>query len=602
MAFPAPIVEIAFNDGPYVVSPTWTDVTQYVESLSTDRGRDDDWGTFVGTASVILYNRDRRFDPFYTSGPYYGKLLPRRQIRIRTTWNGTTYDVFRGFISNWPPAWSDAGQFSTVTLQCFDALDLLASSPMPVEWARSYILSTNPRHYYPLDEPITPFNPTGYANDLGSYPMVMTFRSAASNGQRLADGLPSSSIQGTNGYAASSDWFNYPQNANTDFTVAAWFISDTYQNPAVHGVHGQFDWYLANDQTTGKYLVIIRDAVTGTERRWTTNVFLDTSVPRHIAFSFNITSKALVFYADGIAIATTNSNSGAIVVTAYEVFEVGYGQVQQAVLWPSVISQAVIQEIYNRSLALFPETTAARMTRIIGETPFSASLVSTPASPASSVIGIGTNAETATSQLQINADSEYAPLFVSKSGTITQYNQTQIRTQTKSITSQATYGAGGLPIGQEVQMIYDGESMRNVANVTVSGGGVYTATNSASVTARGQAAGGAFTYISNLPDAQDVANLISGWGGQVYADAEEIEVVLDPAESWAATLGLELNERYTLSVQPPTGNAITVPMLLQRVRHAASPGEWHTYFTGSARWAAVFILNSSVLDGTDLLG
>jgi hypothetical protein len=42
--------------------------------------------------------------------------------------------------------------------------------------------------------------------------------------------------------------------------------------------------------------------------------------------------------------------------------------------------------------------------------------------------------------------------------------------------------------------------------------------------------------------------------------------------------------------------------LLSRVSHSVVPGEWRTTFEGSARWAAVFILNQSTLNGTDLLG
>ena len=98
MPYPVPIVEIAFADSPYVVSPTWTDVTSYVRGMEIDRGVNDDWDLVAsGSASVTLSNLDRRFDPFNTTGPYYGNLLPRRQIRIRATHGGTTYDVFRGF-------------------------------------------------------------------------------------------------------------------------------------------------------------------------------------------------------------------------------------------------------------------------------------------------------------------------------------------------------------------------------------------------------------------------------------------------------------------------------------------------------------------------
>ncbi len=63
-----------------------------------------------------------------------------------------------------------------------------------------------------------------------------------------------------------------------------------------------------------------------------------------------------------------------------------------------------------------------------------------------------------------------------------------------------------------------------------------------------------------------------------------------------------MNDRFTLVVSPPTGNSITTPMLLSRVSHSVVPGQWTTTFEGSARWAAVFILNQSRLNGTDLLG
>ena len=149
MPFPVAIVEIAFDDGPYVASPTWTNVTSYVREMSTDRGRSDDWGSFEGSAEVVLSNLDRRFDPFNASGPYYGKLTPRRQIRITATFGGTTYPVFRGYVNGWPPVWTNAGYDSTVTLSCMDALGFLASETLPADWSRDFILSTAPRHYYP---------------------------------------------------------------------------------------------------------------------------------------------------------------------------------------------------------------------------------------------------------------------------------------------------------------------------------------------------------------------------------------------------------------------------------------------------------------------
>jgi hypothetical protein len=110
------------------------------------------------------------------------------------------------------------------------------------------------------------------------------------------------------------------------------------------------------------------------------------------------------------------------------------------------------------------------------------------------------------------------------------------------------------------------------------------------------------TQVSTLADAVDIGNIVTGWGGQVYPKADPFDVVLSPTADWSNALNRELNDRITLVIQPPTGSAINTQMLLSSIRHSVVPGEWRTTFEGSARWAAVFILNQSRLNGTDLLG
>lgn len=600
MPYPVPVIEIAFTDGPYVVSPTWTDVTAYVRSMDISRGIPDEWTLQAdGSATVVLSNRDRRFDPFNTSGPYYGNLLPRRQIRIRATHGGTTYDVFRGFIAGWPPEWTDAGKDSTVTLQCFDALQLLGSSSLPADWSRDYILSQSPRHYYPCDEPITPYTGTSTLKDYGSIPLDMTTTVSAVNGGELAEGLPGNSVQSSVSSAASSGYATTA--ANTNFSVSMWAVMDS-TSATSGGTVGAYGWAIGWDPATGRYVVTISDQPAGLTRTFTSSNTYDGSQPTHVAFSFNVTSKALVLMVDGVIGATTSATAGAIIVIIGENVILGTGQFQQVCVWTGLIAQATVQEIIRRSKAVFPETTSARFSRIIAETPFSASLTSVPASPASSVLDITNDAPTAVSELGKVAVSEYAPLFVNKAGTVTLYSQSQIRTQTKSIVSQATYGAGGLSIGTEVQLQYDGDSMRNVSNVEMSGGGVYIQTNLSSVNTYGEAEQYVSTQVSTLADAVDIANIVNGWGGIVYAKASPVSVVLSPSGSWGTTLALELFERFTLAVAPPTGSTITTPMLVSRIFHSVTPERWFTTLEGSARWAAVFILNTSALGGTDLLG
>jgi hypothetical protein len=605
MPFPTPIVEIAFDDGPYVVNPTWTNVTTSVRSLSTSRGRSDDWGDFYGSAEVVLNNRTRLFDPYNTSGTYYGKLLPRRQIRIRaqTTDGGTTvtHDVFRGFVSGWSPQWTDAGTDSTVTLSCFDALQLLGSEQLPADWSKQYILSTAPRHYYPCDEPITPYG-SGTLADLGSVPLRMAITANATSGSQLAVGLVNSSVRGTGDIAAISTVGAVQGVGN--FSVAMWavFDNDTIFNTG--GATYGCNWNIKYEISSSKYLLYMLDNNSAVQRIWRTNATYDGSAARHLAFTFNGSSKAITFFIDGIAQSmTTVAPTGILPFSTNEAYFLGSGETQQFIVWDGLQSQAVIQEIYKYSTVSLAESTTARAQRIIAQTPFSASLCSFPVSPIVTVLDITDNAPFVAPELRIVAASEGAPLFVSKSGVLTMYQQQQQFTQPPSIVSQITYGAGGSDMGEIFQLIPDGDSMRNEANIMMSQGGVYTQQNAASISAYGVASETVETQVQTVADAIEVANITTGWGGQVYPRLSPIDVVLEPANNWAPTMALELMDRVTVNAQPPSGgNPITVPMLLQNIRHEAQPGVWRTTIEGSARWAAVFILNQSRLNGTDLLG
>lgn len=125
---PNVIVEIAFGYTWEDPDPTWTDVTPYVlDDLSIDQGRSRELDTFqTGSASFTLVNDDRRFDPWYEDGPYYGLIKPNVPVRINIEW-GTTYTRFRGFIDGWPQTYTPADQEAHVQVNCSDAFKLLAA-------------------------------------------------------------------------------------------------------------------------------------------------------------------------------------------------------------------------------------------------------------------------------------------------------------------------------------------------------------------------------------------------------------------------------------------------------------------------------------------
>lgn len=128
MAFPTFTLEVAFTTDPLAVTPTWVDVTAYFKEVSTRRGRQRDLDTFdAGTASFLLDNQDRRFDPTYTAGPYYGYLIPMRKIRLSITVGATTYRLFTGYVTGWAPVWDSAFTADT-RVDCVDGFDIAASA------------------------------------------------------------------------------------------------------------------------------------------------------------------------------------------------------------------------------------------------------------------------------------------------------------------------------------------------------------------------------------------------------------------------------------------------------------------------------------------
>jgi hypothetical protein len=609
MPFPVAKVSVAFNDGPYVVSPTWTDITSSVRSMSTDRGRSDDWGTFNGSATVVLNNRERLYDPFYTSGTYYGKLLPRRQIKIEATYGATTYPVFRGFIDGWPPTWTDAGGDSTVTLSCFDALSLLSAAPMPPVWSSRYINDLGAEHFWKLDDPIIGSGAITTFTDSGTRATNLTSSAIIYQVESLASGIPDTCAGSLNNLFEPypTNPLPVPWGTYGSVSFSLWTrnnqvsASGSLMRIATNGL--TFEMFQSTSSAAaGQYTFRIRNLSIGYE--WFSTA-QDLSEPHHIVFTYNSATGQGLVYIDGIAQAPTRlAYSTLFGGFTFEEFLLALGEFQHVASFNKVLTPTEASTIYQYSLNQLSETTSQRETRIIGYTPFSTSMTSFAGTQ--TVLDLPPDLSTATSQLQIAADSEYGFLFANKAGIVTTYTSNQIRTQTKSIVSQAQYGNGvafsGNGIGTDVQLQYAGDSMRNIADVSCTTAGTVTVTNTTSVNTYGSARESLSTVLGTLSSATSVGQIVSGWGGQVYPLASPIEVVVSPDASWATTLDLELLDRFTLQVTPPTGNAITNYMLTSRISHSVSPGTWVTTLEGSARWAAVFILNQSTLGGTDLLG
>jgi hypothetical protein len=101
---------------------SFEDVTARVRNITISRGKNRDLDRFnAGTLNVEFNNTDRAFDPLYSSSPFAGNIVPRRDVRVLA--DGTAQYV--GKILDWNLAYDPAGQ-SIAELQAADGLTFLA--------------------------------------------------------------------------------------------------------------------------------------------------------------------------------------------------------------------------------------------------------------------------------------------------------------------------------------------------------------------------------------------------------------------------------------------------------------------------------------------
>jgi len=601
--FPVVGVYIAFDDGPYVASPAWTEVTQYVRSVSTRRGRADDFEQFeTGTAQLVLDNRARTFDPFYTSGPYYLKLTPRRQIRVVGQIGGTLYEVFRGYVAGWPVQWSEAGYDSTVTIQAFDALGLMANETLPTDWVGYYTESLNPRRYWKCSDSqgtqtlrdstlaLPPMNLTGAATSrlfetdpldkglIGSSAFLPTAWSA-----------PNIRQTGTAVNTTVSLWSAFTVLPNAVTIVPIYY---TYQGLLIE---------FAYTFSTGRYELTLDNRTTNTR-------YVLPAAPQNVGlhFVFAVTANpggtpTAVIYQSGAVVtptSTTTSASGGVFV---EEFVLLNNRVQEVAVFDGILTAAQVSTLYNYGAARITETTSARMDRLVGTTDFPAALEAFTASPVATVSEIGSG-RGVIPEMQLVADSEGGELYVSKAGALTTTSRYDVFNATRSANVQATLTdtGVGLRYGPDVTIEYDADALKNDVTVTFSGDGEVNAYSDAVISAYGGASTTIETQLADPTSAAQLATLELGVEGSLVPRISPIDVSVNTAAAdWQTILGLELLDRVTFKRTPSVGNQFSRDALVNAIEHQIEPGVWRTQLTLSMRYTSPLTCDDDVLGTVD---
>jgi hypothetical protein len=131
-----PTVVIEYDTALPTATPTWQDVTVYVRVWASKRGRQYERDRVqAGTISLTLDNSDRRFDPTYAAGPYFGSLDVMHRVRVSAVWDGVTYYQFTGYITDWSLAYPRGGKDAIARISASDGLTVLAQARISASYS-----------------------------------------------------------------------------------------------------------------------------------------------------------------------------------------------------------------------------------------------------------------------------------------------------------------------------------------------------------------------------------------------------------------------------------------------------------------------------------
>lgn len=86
-----------------IIGFDWVDISDQLLEASWFYGRDDDLDPHPpGTCQVRLKNDDRRFDPDHAAGQWFGSLLPRVPVRLRSIWSALDLPGTAGATASMP--------------------------------------------------------------------------------------------------------------------------------------------------------------------------------------------------------------------------------------------------------------------------------------------------------------------------------------------------------------------------------------------------------------------------------------------------------------------------------------------------------------------
>lgn len=526
----------------------------------------------------------------------------------------TYFPVYRGYIQEWPQEYPETGKDATVNISCVDALSILGGTEVAVDELTARVQAGE------LPAPLLRYK-------LGDSPSdVPQFTDASGNNKHLkASGTIETQqpLARQLGPSSAFDFFTAGDSVQQATTGTSWSVSFWIQT--VGSVAGKkemiFTSAVAEDQqptvyymdSSGYLQCDTYDYIPGPRGQVKTTVAVNDGVPHHIVFTHS--SGTHKVYVDNID--RTNLLAGASgefagqvtlakppVTTKSEGSEsYFYGWLSEVCLFNDALTATQVGYLFGFGTGTnMVELTSARMTRLINS---AWSTAPKTIDTGQAICAWSEWGDNALSACQKVAATENSYFFADRSGTLTFRNRYYPKQNSLAKTSQATFG-DDTGIGYTgLTFRYGTDDIVNTVKVNAGGGIDQTSTKTSSVTAYGNRA----TTIDSLLSPVDALSMAQGIANQ-YAEpvlrAQPFQINLATGLKTVAPFVLNLELGYGITLRR-NANGVTAPIVqflnVTGINHTVTPDTWTVTLQGTPRDAyTYFVLDTSTLDGTDVLG
>lgn len=602
-------------------TPSWVSMSNDIRSIRCKRGRSHELDRpQTGNLSAVADNRARTYDSTYDAGPYFGNIVPNRQIRWQMRYNNVVYDVWSGYLDAIDPSYAPGTTDAVVNIGASGILKILSLKRLPNSLFEFAMRSTQPKHWWRMDEA----DETYFVHDSGSSPsepgLVTGNMALGAEGflqtydeKRTCASFVDGEVVLPNGLISG----------DSTFTLHCWFYVDTHPTP---GVGTDFlRMVVLGDIAGNAGIQIIMSRETGAAgviEMWGAGGFVNTypalydDATAHLA-SITGDGATVSFYMDGVFVddgaqagvlndltsANRFGESTAISPDPY------VGKLAEVAYYDECMSADDVSFVYRAGLlggaGEDTGTRAKRLLDYVGVTNYDVTI------PGNSNIGVSNiNSNVIASEYLLKlADTEQGTFLEEDDGSIVFGSRQERLTADRSIDVQFWFGDPGTPENsyREINFTLDDTRWYTEARVNREGGVEQYVTAPPAVLAR---AGGIETYsksgllYANDAQSADHGYFVIGRFSEPLLRAKEIKVfpLKHPTVLVPAVLSLKIGDRFKVTRHVPGGGDDIEPeLVIEGISHEVNDKhEWTCTIVGSPVEALRFWIlddaDNSILD------